>query len=115
MLNKLIYVGKLMAKSEDINMCRRALLNGRNICKGKDLLTECENWCQDLDIPNVTTGCLDTALIKNAVWAKNEDDIKLMTTNITQIQDRYSADRKERDYIKRMDLVPTAQQNDTKN
>ena len=78
MLNKLIYVGKIMAKSTNHNMCRRALLNGRNICKGKDLLTECETWCRDLDIPNITKGCLDTALLKNAVWAKNEADIKLM-------------------------------------
>ena len=107
MLNKLTYVGKIMAKSEDINMCRRALLNGRDTCKGKDLLTECENWCQELDIQNVTEGCLDTALIKNAVWAKNEDDIKLLMTNMTKLQDRYSDDRKERDYIKRMSLRDT--------
>ena len=39
MFNKLIYVGKIMAKSTNHNMCRRALLNGRNVCKGKDLLT----------------------------------------------------------------------------
>ena len=44
---------------------------------------------------------------KNAVWAKNEDDIKLMMTNMTKIQDRYSDDRKERDYIKRMSLRDT--------
>ena len=39
LLSKLIYVGKVMAKSTNRNMCRRALLNGRNVCRGKDLLT----------------------------------------------------------------------------
>ena len=61
MLSKLTYVGKVMTKSTNHNMCRRALRNGKN---GKDLLTECEDWCRDLDIPNVTKGCLDTNLIK---------------------------------------------------
>ena len=107
MLTKLTYVGKVMAKSTSMNMCRRALLNGKNICKGKDLLTECETWCRDLDLPNVTQGCLDTALIKTAVWAKNEGDIKLMVSNMPKIKDRYSDDRKERDYIKRMSLRDT--------
>ena len=64
MLNKLIYVGKIMAKSTNHNMCRRALLNGRDVFNVEDLLTECEAWCRDLDIPNVTTGRLDTALMK---------------------------------------------------
>ena len=107
MLNKLIYVGKVMTKSTSMNMCRRALLNGKNICKGKDLLTECETWCRDLDLPNVTQGCLDTALIKTAVWAKNEAEIKQMVSNMPKIEDRYSDDRKERDYIKRMSLRDT--------
>ena len=54
-------------------------------------------WCRDLDLPNATQGCLDTALIKTAVWAKNEAEIKLMVSNMPKIEDRYSDDRKERD------------------
>ena len=107
MLSKLTYVGKVMAKSTNHNMCRRALLNGKNVCNRKDLLTECENWCRDLDIPNGTKGCLDTNLIKKAVWAKNEDDLKSLIMNMPKIQDRYSDDRVERDYIKRMSLRDT--------
>ena len=44
LLNKLIYVGKIMTNSTGTNMCRRALLNGKNTCNGQDLLTECETW-----------------------------------------------------------------------
>ena len=51
-LRKLTYVGKIMAKSKAHNMCRRALLNG-NVCKGKGLLTDCESWSRELQIPNV--------------------------------------------------------------
>ena len=47
MLSKLTYVGKIMAKSTSHNMCRRALLNGKNVCKGKDLLTKCERWSRE--------------------------------------------------------------------
>ena len=75
MQNKLIYVGKIMTNSLGENMGRRALLNGKNTCKGKDLLTECETWCRELDLPDVTKGCLDTNLIKNAVWAKNDKEL----------------------------------------
>ena len=48
MLNKLTYVGKVMEKSMPYNMCRRAPLNSKDVCKGKDLLTECENWSREL-------------------------------------------------------------------
>ena len=41
-LNRLTYVGKVMAKSLPNNMCIRALINGKLVCKHKDLLTECE-------------------------------------------------------------------------
>ena len=91
-----------MAKSTSHNMCRRALLNGKNVCRGKDLLTECENWCRDLNTQNVTKGCLDTNSIKKSVWEKNEDNLKILVMNEIKIQDRYSDDRVERDYIKHM-------------
>ena len=72
-------------------MCRRALLNGKDVCKGKDLLTECKNWSRELQIQNVTKGC----------WTKtpqqNEDNLKTL-----KIDDRYSDDRTERDYIKKI-------------
>ena len=96
-----------MAKSTSHNMCRRALLNGKNVCKGKDLLTECENWSRELNIQNVTKGCLDTNSIKKAVCAKIKDDLKAIVMNKTKILDRYSEDRVERDYIKRMSLRDT--------
>ena len=96
-----------MTNSTGMNMCRRALLNGKNTCNGQDLLTECETWSRELDLPNVTKGCLDTALIKTAVWAKNEAEIQQMVENRPKIEDRYSDDRKERDYIKRMSLRDT--------
>ena len=107
MQNKLIYVGKIMTNSLGENMGRRALLNGKNTCKGKDLLTECETWCRELDLPDVTKGCLDTNMIKNAVWAKNDKELEQMIANRPKINDRYSDDRKERDYIKRMSLRDT--------
>ena len=96
-----------MTNSLGTNMGRRALLNGKNTCKGQDLLTECETWCRELDLPDVTKGCLDTTMIKNAVWAKNEKELEQMIANRPKINDRYSDDRKERDYIKRMSLRDT--------
>ena len=89
MQNKLIYVGKIMTNSLGTNMGRRALLNGKNTCKGQDLLTECETWCRELDLPDVTKGCLDTTMIKNAVWAKNEKELEQMIANRPKINDRY--------------------------
>ena len=38
-LNELVHVGKIMTNATGTNMCRRALLNGKNECKGQDLLT----------------------------------------------------------------------------
>ena len=105
--NKLICVGKLMTNALDQNMGKRALLNGKETCKGKDLLTECETWCTENDIPDVTKGCLDTNMIKKAVGAKNEKDILEMMEHKPKIGDRYSEDRKERDYIQRMSLRDT--------
>ena len=107
LLNKLVYVGKIMTNATGTNMCRRALLNGKNECKGQDLLTECETWSRELDLPNVTKGCLDTDLIKKAVWQKNETEIQQMVENRPKIEDRYSDDKKARDYIKRMSLRDT--------
>ena len=46
-------------------------------------------------------------MIKDAIWAKNEKDIKQMIAERPKIEDRYSEDRKERDYIKRMSLRDT--------
>ena len=66
-----------MAKSTKYNMCRRALLNGRNVCKGEDLLTVRETWCRVLDLPNVNTGCLDTALIKKSSLGKKRSRHKI--------------------------------------
>ena len=93
MLSKLTYVGKIMEKSTAHNMCRRALLNGKNVCNGKDLLTECENWSRELQIQNVTKGCLDTNSIKKAVWAKNKDELKTLVLARPKIEDRFSDDR----------------------
>ena len=39
-----------MAKPGPDNKCHRASKNGKLKCKGDDLLTECQNWCKELDI-----------------------------------------------------------------
>ena len=70
MQNKLIYVGKIMTNALGPNMGKRALLNGKDTCQGKDLLTECETRCNENDIPDITQGCLDTNMIKNAIGQK---------------------------------------------
>ena len=88
-----------MAKQTVHNKCRCTLLNGKDVCKGKDLLTECDNWSRQLNIQNVTKGCLDT----KAVWAKNEDNLKTLVMAQPKIDDRYSDVRIEQDYILKMD------------
>ena len=88
-LSKLTYVGKVMAKSLPNNMCRRALLNCKNVCNGKDLLTECENWCRDLDIPKVTKESSITYLIPGLffVWIiiSNDTNIRFCVSWIRHI------------------------------
>ena len=46
----------------------------------------------------MTDGCLDKNMLK-AVWDKNEKDIKLLVESRPKMQDRYSDDKNERDYI----------------
>ena len=55
-------------------------------------MTECEIWCKENDLPDITQGCLDTNMIKNAIWAKNEKDIMQMIAARPKIEDRYSED-----------------------
>ena len=57
-------------------MCRRALLAWRTMCKGDDLQTECQTWSNKVSIPDVTEGCLDKEMIKDAIKQNNKDDIK---------------------------------------
>ena len=67
-----------MAKSSPNNMCRRALNNGKLICKVKDLITNCEVWSRKLHINDGTKGCLDKKSIKTAIWRKIEKDLKTL-------------------------------------
>ena len=59
-VSKLTYVGKIMAKSTAHNMCRPALLNGKDVCKGKDLLTKCVKIGAGSSIYKMLQGCLET-------------------------------------------------------
>ena len=59
-----------MAKSSPNNMCTCALNNGELVCKGKDILTECEVWSKKLRIQYVTKGCLHKNSIKKITWKK---------------------------------------------
>ena len=56
------------------------------MCKGKDLLTKCENWSRDLNIQNVTKGCLYTNSIKKAVRAKNEEKLKRLALAMPKLE-----------------------------
>ena len=53
-LKKLILVIQILALDNPLTNCKRALLNGKLRCKGGNLLTECQNWCKDIDLPDVT-------------------------------------------------------------
>ena len=86
-----------MAKSLPNNMCRMALINGKLVCKGKDLLTKCENWSRELRIQNVTKGCLDANSLKKAAWDKNEEYLKALVLARPKIKDRYSDNKNKRD------------------
>ena len=68
LLSKLTYMGKIKAKSLPVNMCRRALINGKLVCNGKDLQTKCKEWSKKLRSQNVTKGCLE----KNAMVKKRK-------------------------------------------
>ena len=51
----------------------------------------------ELDIPDVTDGCLDKNMLKAAAQKKNEKDIK----------SRYLDNKNERDYIKKLNIRDT--------
>ena len=68
-----------MAKSLPDNMCRQALIHGKLVPKGKDLLTEYEVCGKKLCIQNVTKGCINKNSIKKAIWEKNEKDLKTIS------------------------------------
>ena len=83
-----------MATSSPNNMCRRALNNGKLVCKGKDLLTECEVWSKKLCIHDVTKGCLDK---------KKKNYLKTLVKK--QIKFRYSADKNSDDSTRHKIMV----------
>ena len=67
-----------MAKSSPNNMCIWALNNGKPVCKGKDLLTECEVWSKTLCLQDITKVCVDRKSIKTATCKKNKKDLKTL-------------------------------------
>ena len=52
-------------------------------------------------IPDVTDGCLDKYMLKATFLEKYEKDIKMLVESRPKIQDGYSDDKNERDYIKK--------------
>ena len=102
MLNKLTYIGKLMANSDQNNMCTQTLRNRKLTCKDKDLLTEYQTLCTELGITDIKDDCLDRKPIKTVIWLKNEQDIKLLVKRRPKIQNGYSDDKNERDYIQNL-------------
>ena len=95
-----------MAKSSPNDMCRRALINGKLVCKCKDLPTEL--WSKKLCIQDVTKGWLDKNSIKKPIRKKPEKEIKALVLDRPKIKDRYSDDKDKRHYIKKMTLRDTS-------
>ena len=60
--------------------------NGKLVCKGKDLLTECEVWSKKLRTQNVANGCRVKNSIKKAIWSKNQKDIEKLVVAMPNIQ-----------------------------
>ena len=73
-----------MDKTE-LNICKSALIAGQNTCAGADLLNECKEWCNKLNIRCVTMGTdptpanarADDFKLKKALWAENDKEIRL--------------------------------------
>ena len=70
--------------NSELNICSSALISGENICAGKDLLNECIEWCNKLNIRCVTMGTdpipakarSDDFKLKQALWAENDKEIR---------------------------------------
>ena len=83
-LKKINQVGKTMDKSQ-FNICKSALVAEQNMCAGEDLLNECKEWCNKLNIRCVTMGTdpipakarSDGFKLKQALWAENNKEIRL--------------------------------------
>ena len=67
-----------MNKTE-LNVCKSALIAGQKTCAGADLLNECKEWCNKLNIRCVTMGTdpfpanarADNFKLKKNLWAEN--------------------------------------------
>ena len=78
-----------MDKDKD-NLCKHALIAGKNTYNGEDQLAECINMFKDLKISCTSEGNHRKAEITNSVWHLNDKDIatlldeKNLENNLTQ-------------------------------
>ena len=73
-------------------MYRRELLNGKNVCKSKDMFTECENWSSKLQIQNVKKGLWTKTQYKRQ-FGQKKDDLKILVLARGKNEDRYLDNR----------------------
>ena len=74
-LAKIRSIAKTMGKPSD-NLCRRALIEGRSTCNGEDLLSECINWCRQLNV-----SCVDHRGIERICPADTAKQKKMKPRN----------------------------------
>ena len=106
-LAKVRSIAKTMGKPS-ANLCRRALLEGRDTCNGEVLLSECENMCTYLNVRSVTDGkhsALEKCKLKQAIWrVYNEEICEALSSSEKARNTRIPIKEREIIYLKRMNL-----------
>ena len=104
-----------MDKSEN-NICKSALIAGQNTCAGEDLLNECIEWCNKLNIRCVTMGTdlhplpekvrSDNLKLKKALWAENDKVIRAEPNKLDKVRNTEMPSKKyQRNYLADMTLA----------
>ena len=68
-MKKIKQLRKTMDKTEN-NICKSALVAGQLTRAGEDLLNECKEWCNKLNIRCITMGTDPIPNPKKALWAE---------------------------------------------
>ena len=83
-----------MDKCEN-DICKNVLIAGQETCAGEDLLNECIEWCNKLNIRCVTMGTdplpakarSDDFNLKKALWAENDKEIRADLNKLKKVND----------------------------
>ena len=73
-------------------------------CNGEDLLTECKNLTNTINMPNVSEGHHNKYTIRNAILSEYDKEIKAILLETKKVNYIWEYNRSKRNYLTRMNL-----------